>query len=190
VRVGKDAVGGIKIGDRVGVGAQSDSCQRDDCEACTSGNEQYCPNQWIGTYSDHHRNGGKTYGGYATYNRCPSRFVVKIPEGLDSSLAAPMLCAGVTTYSPLKVNGAGPGKRIGVIGIGGLGHFAIQWGKALGAEVVAISRKGSKKADAVALGADDFIATDEEEDWAKTHNGTLDIILCAVSSSKVCIAML
>ncbi|KAF2732789.1 GroES-like protein [Polyplosphaeria fusca] len=185
VRVGTQAVGDIEVGDRVGVGAQSDSCQQSTCEACTSGNEQYCPTSLVGTYADRHRNGDKSYGGYSTYNRCPSRFVIKIPDGLASADAAPLLCAGVTTYSPLIFNGAGPGKRVGVIGLGGLGHLAIQWGRALGAEVVAISRKSNKKEDAMLLGANSFIATDEEKDWSTKYNGTLDIILCAVSSAKM-----
>lgn len=97
-----------------------------------------------------------------------------------------MLCAGVTTYSPLKKNGCGPGKRVGIVGIGGLGHFGILWAKALGAaKVVAISRRADKKADVLKLGADEYIATSEDKDWAETHARSLDLIVSTVSSSQV-----
>ena len=100
-----------------------------------------------------------------------------------------MLCGGITTYSPLKRNGCGPGKTVGVVGIGGLGHFAILFAKALGADrVVAISRKSDKKADALKLGADDFIATGEDEDWVTRHGQSLDLIVSTASSSKMPIA--
>jgi alcohol dehydrogenase (NADP+) len=110
----------------------------------------------------------------------------KIPDGVDSAAAAPMLCGGVTTYAPLKFNECGPGKRVGIVGVGGLGHFGILWSKALKADkVVGISRKEAKRADVLKLGADEYIATDEEKDWAKTHAGTLDIIICTVSSPSM-----
>jgi hypothetical protein len=131
-------------------------------------------------------NGDIAQGGYALYNRSPGHFVIKIPDSIPSELAAPMMCAGVTTYSPLKQNGCGPGKRVGVVGIGGLGHFAILWAKALGADkIIAISRKADKANDALELGADAYIATEGEGDWVKEHKGTLDIIISTVSSSKV-----
>lgn len=134
-------------------------------------------------------NGGKSYGGYALYNRSPSHFVVKIPDSLSSAAAAPMLCGGATTYTPLKEYGCGPGKSVGVIGVGGLGHFAILFAKALGADkVVAVSRKADKREDALKLGADVYIATDDDENWLKEHNGSLDLIISTVSSSKVCSA--
>ncbi|KAH6621659.1 chaperonin 10-like protein [Chaetomium sp. MPI-SDFR-AT-0129] len=188
VRVGSKAVGGIKVGDRVGVGAQSDSCQgrKGDCEACASGMENYCAVHHVGTYNGTHLNGGKSYGGYALYNRAPSRFVVKIPDSIPSAEAAPMLCAGITTYSPLKTHGVGPGKTVGIIGLGGLGHFGVMWAKALKADrVVVISRTSAKKADAIKMGADDFIATEEDPAWAKKHASTLDVIVCTVSSSSM-----
>jgi len=101
-----------------------------------------------------------------------------------------MLCAGVTTYSPLRRNGCGPGKKVGVIGLGGLGHFAVMWAKALGADkVVAISRKVNKQADAISLGADAYIATDDDHDWIKNNTRSLDIILSTVSSSKVLLSI-
>ncbi|KAK4124670.1 GroES-like protein [Parathielavia appendiculata] len=189
VRVGSKAEGGLKVGDRVGVGAQSDSClgrKGGDCEACASGMENYCQKLHVGTYNGVYLNGGKSYGGYALYHRAPSHFVVKIPDALSSAEAAPMLCGGVTTYTPLKHHGVGPGKTVGIIGLGGLGHFGVMWAKALKADkVVVISRTSAKKEDALKMGADDFIATGEEADWAKKHASTLDVIVCTVSSSSM-----
>ncbi|KAJ5689842.1 NADP-dependent alcohol dehydrogenase 7 [Penicillium macrosclerotiorum] len=187
VRVGSKAEGNIKVGDRVGVGAQSGAClnKDGDCEACATGLEQHC-NRMVGTYNGTFANGGKSYGGYSLYNRSPSHFVVKIPDAIPSAEAAPMLCGGITTYSPLKQHGCGPGKRVGIIGVGGLGHFGILFAKALGADyVVAISRKANKKADSLKLGADAYIATDEDVDWAQKHAQSLDLIISTVSSSKM-----
>lgn len=188
VRVGSKAEGGIKVGDRVGVGAQSDSCQGrlGDCPQCAMGLEQYCRHRIVGTYNSTHFNGGTSYGGYALYNRTPSHFVVKIPDGVSSAEAAPMLCGGVTVYSPLKHNGCGPGKRVGIIGVGGLGHFGVIFAKALGAaKVVAISRKASKAEDCKKMGADLYIATDDEFNWATKHARSLDLIVSTVSSTKM-----
>jgi alcohol dehydrogenase (NADP+) len=121
VRVGKD-VTHIKVGDRVGVGAQSDSCR--ECAECKAGNENYCVNNRIDTYNATHKTGHKSYGGYADFSRVPGHFVVKIPDALPLAVAAPMLCGGVTVYTPLKQYGAGTErKNVGIIGIGGLGHF-------------------------------------------------------------------
>ncbi|RAH43679.1 NAD(P)-dependent alcohol dehydrogenase [Aspergillus brunneoviolaceus CBS 621.78] len=187
VRVGSQ-VSDIKLGDRVGVGAQSDSCQGrlGDCAECAMGWEQYCPHKWVGTYNSVHLNGGKSYGGYALYNRVPARFAIKIPDGIPSAEAAPMLCGGVTLYSPLKHNGCGPGKRVGIIGVGGLGHFGVMFAKAMGADkVVAISRKAGKAADALKMGADLYIATDDEPDWATKYAKSLDLIISTVSSTKM-----
>lgn len=188
MRVGSKAEGGIKVGDRVGVGAQSDSClgRKGDCEACASGMEKYCLD-WVGTYNGVYMNGGKSYGGYALYHRSPSHFVIKIPDVIPSAEAAPMMCAGITLHSPLKQNGCGPGKQVGIIGVGGLGHFGIMFAKALGADrVVAISRKASKREDSLKLGADAYIATDDDPDWATSNARSLDLIISTVSSSKVC----
>ncbi|KAK4444008.1 chaperonin 10-like protein [Podospora aff. communis PSN243] len=187
VRVGKQ-VTHLKLGDRVGVGAQADSCQgrKGDCEACASGMENYCPKHNTSTYNSKHWNGDKSYGGYATYYRGPAHFVVKIPDAISSLEAASMLCAGVTTYTPLRFHGAGPGKRVGVVGLGGLGHFAVMWAKALGADkVVVVSRSSAKKEDALKLGADEFIATAEEPNWERKHASSLDIIISTVSNSDM-----
>ncbi|KAL4865409.1 hypothetical protein BDV12DRAFT_174675 [Aspergillus spectabilis] len=183
VRVGSQ-VKDIKIGDRVGVGAQSESCL--DCEECASGNEPYCGKHFAGTYAGVYKNGGKSYGGYATYHRAPAHFAIKIPDAVSSAAAAPMLCGGVTVYSPLKHYGAGPGKTVGIIGVGGLGHFGVLFAKALGADkVVAISRKANKRDDALKLGADKYIATAEDKNWVQENRRTLDLIVCTVSSSKM-----
>lgn len=118
VRVGSK-VEGIKVGERVGVGAQSDSCLQADCYECTHGHEPYCQKPAkTNTFADQYKDGSKAYGGHAKYWRGPSHFVLKIPDSIPSAQAAPMLCGGVTTYSPLKRNGAGPNKRVGIIGIG------------------------------------------------------------------------
>ena len=186
VRVGNN-VKHISVGDRVGVGAQARSCRQSDCPECSQGNENYCARENTNTYGSVYPDDvGKSYGGYADYNRTNSRFVFKIPDGLSSDLAAPMLCAGVTVYSPLKKNGCGPGKTIGVVGVGGLGHFAVLFAKALGADkVVGISRKASKKDEVLKLGADAYIATDDDEDWAKKNKRTLDLVICTVSTDKM-----
>lgn len=169
------------------MGAQSDSCLGRDgpCDACTDNRENYCKGS-VNTYGGKHRNGSKTMGGYALYHRCPSHFVIKIPPGLDPADAAPMLCGGVTVYSPLKYFGAGPGKKVGVVGVGGLGHFAVLFAKAMGAdEVVGISRKADKRKDALALGCDDYIGTDDEPGWDKKNASHFDLIISTVSSPKV-----
>jgi alcohol dehydrogenase (NADP+) len=182
VKVGSN-VKHLTVGDRVGVGAQSGSCLK--CEDCLCQKEQYCKGI-IGTYGGKYPDGSKSYGGYGNYSRNPGHFVVKIPEGLSSAEAAPMLCGGVTVWNPLVKNGAGPGKKVGIIGIGGLGHFALLWAKALGCdEVVAISRTHSKNDDAKRLGADRFIATEEDEKWNRKNARSLDLIISTVSSSKM-----
>ncbi|KAI1616908.1 zinc-binding alcohol dehydrogenase [Exophiala viscosa] len=186
VKVGSK-VKGIKVGDRVGVGAQSGACmnQKGDCEACADGLQQHCPHM-VQTYNDKWPSGAKSYGGYADYWRGQSDLVIPIPDGLPSDEAAPMLCGAITAFSPLTQNGAGPGKKVGIIGVGGLGHFGIMGAKALGCtEIIAISRSSSKKEDALKMGATGFIATDEEEDWATKHAGSLDLVVSTVSSPKM-----
>lgn len=186
VRVGSN-VKDIKVGDRVGVGAQARSCLQPDCVECSSGLENHCPRGSVNTYGSVYPNGeGKSYGGYADYNRTNGHFVFKIPDGLSSEAAAPMLCGGITVFSPLKQNGCGPGKTVGIVGVGGLGHFGVLFAKALGADkVVGISRRSSKKDDVLALGADAYIATEDDKDWDKTNARTLDLIVSTVSSSNM-----
>jgi len=185
VQVGKD-VKHVKQGDRVGVGAQASSCLKPDCEMCADGLENHCPNI-VNTFAGYYPDGSISYGGYANYNRTPSHFVFKIPEKLSSADAAPMLCAGITVYSPLKREGCGPGKKVGIIGLGGLGHFGVLFAKALGADkVVVISRSSTKKGDAEKMGADGFIATEEDKDWSSgEHANSLDLIVSTVSSPKM-----
>lgn len=158
-----------------------------DCPECSAGLEQHCSRGPINTYGSVYPNDeGKSYGGYATHNRTNGHFVIKIPDGLSSEDAAPMMCGGVTVYSPLRNNGCGPGKTVGVVGVGGLGHFAVLFAKALGADkVVGISRKASKKDEVLKLGADKYIATDDDKDWQKENGRTLDLIISTVSSEKM-----
>ncbi|KAK2615107.1 hypothetical protein N8I77_001883 [Diaporthe amygdali] len=186
VRVGKN-VSHVKKGDRVGVGAQARSCLKSDCAECSSNHESYCGNESVNTYGSVYPNDeGKSYGGYADYNRTNGHFVIPIPDGLDSADAAPMLCGGITVYSPLKNNGCGPGKTVGVVGVGGLGHFAVLFAKALGADkVVGISRKADKKEDVLKLGADAYIATADDKDWAPKNRRSLDLIISTVSNANM-----
>ncbi|OAL35356.1 hypothetical protein AYO20_05407 [Fonsecaea nubica] len=186
VRVGSKVENGIKVGDRVGVGAQSRSCLRPDCDECTHDNENYCQIKQTGTYNSKWPDGSKSYGGYGDYWRGHSHFVFKIPDALPSDVAAPMLCGGITAFAPLAQHGAGPGKRVGIIGLGGLGHFGVMGAKALNVDkLVVVSRTSSKKADAFKMGADTFIATNEDKDWARTHRRSLDLIISTVSDAHM-----
>ncbi|KAF2464987.1 alcohol dehydrogenase-like protein [Lindgomyces ingoldianus] len=182
VRIGS-SVTRISIGERIGVGAQAGSCLKDDCEECSSGMENHCAKGFVGTYNGRYPDGNWSFGGYADYVRVPSHFAVKIPGSIPSADAAPMLCGGITVYAPLKKNGAGPGKRVGIVGVGGLGHFGVLFAKALGCDkVVAISRSRSKEKDSISMGADTYIATSEDKNWAKIHQRSLDLIVSTVSS--------
>ncbi|KAL1297622.1 hypothetical protein AAFC00_006180 [Neodothiora populina] len=172
VKVGK-AVKTIKVGDRVGVGAQIGADL--DCINCKQDQENYCPNA-IDTYGAPYPDGTLSQGGYASHIRAHEYFTFKIPDNIETSIAAPMLCAGLTVYSPLSRLGAGPGKKVGIIGIGGLGHFALLWAKAMGAEVWAISHSPSKKADAEKMGVDGFISTNEKG-WNEPHKFTFDFVI-------------
>ncbi|KAH6843351.1 chaperonin 10-like protein [Chaetomium sp. MPI-CAGE-AT-0009] len=176
VKVGPK-VTSVKVGDRVGVGAQISACL--DCAQCKEGNETYCKKQQD-TYNSFYPDGTLAQGGYSSHIRAHEHFTFPIPDALASELAAPMLCAGLTAYSPLVRNGIGPGKKVGIVGIGGIGHFGILFSKALGAEVWAISRGTSKQADALAMGADGFLAT-STPDWNTPHSMTFDMLLCTAS---------
>ncbi|KAN0095643.1 putative NADP-dependent alcohol dehydrogenase 6 [Hyaloscypha variabilis] len=171
----------IKVGERVGVGAQIYSCL--DCTQCKEDNETYCRHQ-IDTYGAiWPETEIVTQGGYASHIRAHEHWVFPIPEKLDTTEAAPMLCAGLTAFSPLVRNGAGPGKKVGIVGLGGIGHFGVLFAKALGAETWAISRSRKKEADARELGADGFIATEDKE-WNEEHRMTFDLIVNTANSSE------
>jgi alcohol dehydrogenase (NADP+) len=181
VRLGS-SVTHLQMGDRVGVGAQAFSCLKPDCAECSAGLEQHCT-KMVGTYNGKYADGSWSMGGYAEYVRVPAHFAIKIPAALKSEDAAPMMCGGITVYSPLVNNGAGPGKKVGIVGLGGLGHFGVLFAKALGCEkVVAISRRRNKVEDAKTMGADEYIATSEDEKWARKHARSLDLIISTVSS--------
>ncbi|CCD23000.1 NAD(P)-dependent alcohol dehydrogenase NDAI_0A08470 [Naumovozyma dairenensis CBS 421] len=183
VRLGENCNSGLKLGDRVGVGAQVFSCL--DCERCKSNNEPYCPS-FVTTYGQSYKDGYSSKGGYADYIRVHEHFAVPIPENIPSHLAAPLMCGGITVFSPLLRNGCGPGKKVGIVGIGGIGHMGLIFAKAMGAEVYAISRTSAKKEDAMKLGADHFIATKEEPDWGTKYFDTFDlIVVCANSLTDV-----
>ncbi|KAL8329735.1 hypothetical protein RB597_005150 [Gaeumannomyces tritici] len=169
----------IKEGQRVGVGAQSYACL--DCRQCKNDNETYCTKQ-LDTYGATWPDTGiVSQGGYSSHVRTHEHWVFPIPDALSSTAAAPMLCAGLTAYSPLVRNGVGPGKKVGILGMGGIGHFGLLFAKALGAEVWAISRSRAKEADCKAMGADGFLAT-SEKGWNEPHAMTFDVILNTASS--------
>ncbi|GLD97838.1 hypothetical protein PINS_up006535 [Pythium insidiosum] len=156
------AVTDLQVGDRVGVGAMVFSCQdKATCESCATDKDSYCP-KCVYTYNHTYADGEKTYGGYAEYVRVDANYAFKLPESLPSDVAAPLLCAGVTVYTPLKQY-VKPGYRVGVVGIGGLGHLALQFIKALGGIPVAFSQSPNKEEQARALGAEDFVVMRDPE---------------------------
>lgn len=171
----------IKQGERVGVGAQAYSCLK--CRQCTNDNETYCVHQ-LDTYgSAWPETGIVSQGGYASHVRAHEHWVFPIPAALPTLQVAPMLCAGLTAYSPLVRNGAGPGKRVGVVGMGGIGHFAVLFAVALGAETWVISRSHAKEADARKMGATGFLAT-QDKDWNVEHKMTFDLIINTANSNE------
>ncbi|GHD45225.1 NAD(P)-dependent alcohol dehydrogenase [Streptomyces galbus] len=168
------------VGDRVGVGCMVDSCRT--CDNCRAGQEQYCTGGgMVGTYNAVDRNGEPTYGGYAQAIVVDENYVVRIPDGLSLDVAAPLLCAGITTYSPLKHWNAGPGKKVAVLGMGGLGHMAVKIAHALGAEVTVLSQSLRKKDDGLKLGADHYYATSDPKTFEELA-GSFDLILSTVSA--------
>ncbi len=180
-----------RAGDVVGVGCMVDSCRT--CEACGDGEEQFCANKPSFTYNSFERDGKTpTYGGYSARMTVNEDFVLRIPAGLPLEGAAPLLCAGITTYSPLKRYGVKKGQEIGIVGLGGLGHMGVKIAKAMGARVTVLSHSPSKRADAFRLGADDFIATksvkseggtSEEADPFARNAGRFDFLLDTVSAT-------
>lgn len=177
--VGSD-VTKFRVGDRVGVGCFVDSCG--ECEYCLKGEEQYCTKGAVQTYNSLDYDGNPTYGGYSQKIVVTERFVVRIPDNLELDVASPLLCAGITTYSPLKHWNVGPGKKVAILGVGGLGHLAIQYAHALGAEVTVLSRTIDKKSEALSLGADHYFATSDSETFTALA-GRFDLILNTVSSN-------
>lgn len=167
------------IGDRVGVGCMIDSCG--ECENCLKGEEQFCLEGMTGTYGSIDKYGQFTQGGYSTHIVVTEDFVLKIPNGIELDVAAPLLCAGITTYSPLNHWHAGPGKKIAVIGLGGLGHMAVKIAHAMGAEVSVLSQSLNKKEDGLRLGADYYFATSSPETFEKLA-GSFDLIINTVSA--------
>lgn len=168
------------VGDMVGVGCLVDSCRT--CASCNDGLEQYCENGFTGTYGGVEKQTGKpTQGGYSDSIVVDERFVVRIPDGMDPAGAAPLLCAGITTYSPLREWNAGPGKRVGVVGLGGLGHMALKLANAMGAEVVMFTTSPGKADDARRLGAHDVVISTNDDDVARVAN-SLDLIIDTVSA--------
>ena len=170
-----------KIGDRVGVGCMVDSCR--ECESCKAGLEQYCYNGNTGTYNSRDRHlGGHTFGGYSTSITVDEHFVLTVPDNLPLDAAAPLLCAGITLYSPLMHWQAGPGKKVGIVGLGGLGHMGVKIAHALGAHVTMITTTPAKAADARKLGADAvLISTDKVA--MKAAEKSLDLIMNTVSAT-------
>ncbi|MFF4487113.1 NAD(P)-dependent alcohol dehydrogenase [Streptomyces sp. NPDC001544] len=167
------------VGDRVGVGCLVDSCR--ECDNCKAGLEQYCTGGAVGTYNAVGKDGEPTYGGYSEKIVVDERFVVRIPDGLALDEAAPLLCAGITTYSPLRHWNAGPGKKVAVVGLGGLGHMGVKIAHALGAEVTVLSQSLRKKDDGLKLGADHYYATSDPETFEELK-GSFDLILNTVSA--------
>ncbi|MFD9431643.1 NAD(P)-dependent alcohol dehydrogenase [Streptomyces sp. NPDC060002] len=167
------------VGDRVGVGCLVDSCR--ECDNCEAGLEQYCTGGSVGTYNAVGKDGEPTYGGYAQKIVVDENYVVRIPEGLSLDVAAPLLCAGITTYSPLKHWNAGPGKKVAILGMGGLGHMGVKIAHALGAEVTVLSQSLRKKDDGLKLGADHYYATSDQKTFEELR-GTFDLILSTVSA--------
>jgi uncharacterized zinc-type alcohol dehydrogenase-like protein len=169
-----------RVGDLVGVGCFVDACL--ECAACKDGEEQFCEKGVVATYAQEDYHGEVTKGGYSTEVVVRDHFVVKIPDGMDPAAATPLLCAGITTYAPLRRYGAGPGRTVGVIGMGGLGHVGVKIAAAMGAEVVVLSRTDAKEQDGKTFGADAYLATESEAVFGD-HAGEFDLILNTVGAA-------
>ncbi|WP_328942879.1 NAD(P)-dependent alcohol dehydrogenase [Streptomyces sp. NBC_00250] len=170
----------FQVGDRVGVGCFVDSCR--ECAYCLQGLEQYCSGTGMtGTYNALDKNGEPTYGGYSTHIVVDENYTLRIPEGIALDEAAPLLCAGITLYSPLAHWQAGPGKKVAIVGLGGLGHMGVKIAHALGAEVTVLSQSLKKQEDGLKLGADHYYATSDPETFTKLA-GTFDLIISTVSA--------
>jgi len=178
-RVGS-AVTRFKVGDLAAVGCLVDSCRT--CAHCAKGLEQYCMTGAVFTYNgeDKHQ-GGMTFGGYSEKVVVDEAFTLKVPSTLDPASAAPLLCAGITTWSPLRHWGAGPGKKVGIIGLGGLGHMGVKFARALGAHTVLFTTSPKKVTDGLRLGAHEVVLSSDEAAMAK-HAGSFDLIVDTVSA--------
>jgi uncharacterized zinc-type alcohol dehydrogenase-like protein len=175
------AVTKFKGGDAAAVGVFVDSCRV--CTYCQDGEEQYCDNPgMVGTYNAIDRQGNLTFGGYSDQIVADEAYALHLPKDLDPAAAAPLLCAGITTYSPLRHWKVGPGKKVGVVGLGGLGHMGLKFSHALGANTVQFTGSKSKVEDAQRLGADEVILT-SEQGWEKKHARSFDFILDCVSAN-------
>lgn len=178
--VGSD-VTAYKVGDHVGVGCFVDSCR--ECDNCNAGLQQYCTGTgMVGTYNAIGRDGQPTYGGYSGEIVVDENYVLRIPESISLDAAAPLLCAGITLYSPLRHWNAGPGKKVAVIGLGGLGHMGVKLAHAMGAEVTVLSQSLKKMEDGLRLGADAYYATSDPTTFKKLA-GHFDLILNTVSAN-------
>ncbi|KTD66824.1 zinc-type alcohol dehydrogenase-like protein [Legionella steelei] len=173
------SVSKFKVGDHVGVGCFVNSCRQ--CESCHEGMEQFCEGGMTLTYNNLDANGNLVQGGYSTKIVVDENYVLKIPENLPMDAAAPLLCAGITLYSPLRHWHIGPGKRVGILGLGGLGHMGVKIAHAMGAEVTVLSHSLNKEADGKRMGADHFFATSDPQTFKKL-NTYFDLIICTVSA--------
>src|SRR5271155_2893967 len=169
----------FKIGDKVGVGCFVDSCGT--CEQCKEGLQQYCVHGAIWTYNAIEKDGAPTLGGYSDKIVVNEDYVVRMPENLPLDASAPLLCAGITLYSPLKHWQAGPGKKVAIVGLGGLGHMGVKIAHALGAEVTVLSQSLRKREDGLRLGADHYYATSDPETFTKLTR-SFDLIINTVGS--------
>ena len=174
------AVTKFKVGDLIGVGVFVDSCRK--CDNCKAGLQQYCAESMTGTYNGYERD-GKTVamGGYSNYFVINEDYAVTIPANLPLEGVAPLLCAGITLYSPIKHWNVGPGKKVAVMGLGGLGHMGVKFAVAMGAEVTLLSHSPSKEKDALAMGAHHFVSTKDEKIFAE-HEKEFDVILNTISA--------
>ena len=169
----------FSIGDRIGVGVFIDSCR--ECKNCRAGLQQYCSKGMTGTYNGFERDGVSiAYGGYSNNFVIDEDYAVRIPDNLDLSGVAPLLCAGITLYSPIRHWRVGPGSRVAVMGLGGLGHMGVKFAAAMGAEVTVLSHSPSKSEDAFRMGASNFVVT--KGDWNRNLRKSFDLVLNTVSA--------
>jgi uncharacterized zinc-type alcohol dehydrogenase-like protein len=173
----------FKVGDLVGVGCMVDSCG--ECASCREGLENYCERGFLATYNGNMRHPSKenlTYGGYSDFIVVKESFVLRVPPSLDPAAAAPLLCAGVTTYSPLRLWGAGKGTTVGIVGFGGLGQMALKLARAMGADVTVVTTSDGKRAEALRLGASEVILSTDKKQMESAGN-RLDLVLSTIPSS-------